>query len=200
MSSQRYLKMFDIPFYTSNNEYENHCQFRKNLLARRDEFCVPENKFYGTGYSTIHTNDQIHKEYPEFNDLLLSKQELFDPELEVTHCWVNINPKGGFQMRHNHAECDVAGTYYLQVPPGDTGDLYLYHPSHAVETTWRIRPYWPTTHCQIPREGDLYFWPGYQDHEVRMNEEEDERWSVSFMMSIPDSVRLQRFPNLPRPR
>ena len=85
--------MFDIPFYTSNNEYEGHCKLRKALLERRDEICCEENKFYGTGYSTIHTNPDIHKEYPDFNELLLQKQELFDPELRVTHCWVNVNPK-----------------------------------------------------------------------------------------------------------
>ena len=50
-------------------------------------------RFYGTGYSTIHTNSNIHIENTEFKDFLLSKQELFDPDLEVTHCWVNINPK-----------------------------------------------------------------------------------------------------------
>ena len=110
---------------------------------------------------------------------------------------LGINPKGGFQMRHNHCDCDIAGTYYLDVPIGNSGDVYFYHPAPAVETLNRIKPFWPFTHCQVPREQDLYFWPGYQDHEVRMNETEEERWSISFMMAIPQSVREQRFPSLP---
>tara|TARA_B100000424_G_C22942682_1_gene501593 strand:- start:2098 stop:2676 length:579 start_codon:yes stop_codon:yes gene_type:complete len=191
--------MFDIPFYTSNGEFQDHKNLKEKILKRRDEFTTDLCRFYGTGYSTIHTNSNIHIENPEIKDFLLSKQELFDPDLEVTHCWVNINPKGAYQMRHNHAECDVAGTYYLHVPVGDTGDLYMYHPAPAVETMGRIKPYWPATHCQIPREGDLYFWPGYQDHEVRTNYENQERWSISFMMSIPSEIRHTRFPSLPRP-
>lgn len=192
--------MFNVPFYTSNGELTNHQEFQDALLSRREEFCCQENKAYGTGWSTVHTQNDLHKQYPYINKFLKDKTEMFDPDLEVVHCWVNINPKGGFQMRHNHSDCDVAGTYYVSVPKGNSGDLYLYHPSSSVEHLHRIKPYWPFTHCQIPREMDLYFWPGYQDHEVRMNEEEIERWSVSFMMSIPDDIRLNRFPNLPRPK
>ena len=191
------LCMFDIPFYVSNGEFPQHDEFKAKVKSRRDEFAVDHNRFYGTGWSTVHTNSELHKDYPEFMEFLLSKQELFDPELEITHCWVNINPKGGFQMRHNHCDCDVAGTYYLDVPVGNSGDVYFYHPAPAVETLNRIKPFWPFTHCQVPREEDLYFWPGYQDHEVRMNETEEERWSISFMMAIPQSVREQRFPSLP---
>ena len=190
--------MFDIPFYVSNGELPQHDEFKEQIQSRREEFCCDRNRFYGTGWSSIHTNWELHKEYPFFVEFLLHKQELFDPELEVTHCWVNINPNGGFQMRHNHAEADVAGTYYLDVPVGNSGDLFLYHPALEVETLNRIKPYWPFIHCQVPREQDLYFWPGYQDHEVRMNETEKERWSISFMMSVPSNVREQRFPNLPK--
>ncbi len=196
MSFLRCSPMFNIPFYTSNGEFNEHDELQQSLLERREEFCVDSNRFYGTGYSTIHSNDKLHEEYPYLNKFLLDKQELFDPNLEVKHCWVNINPTGAFQMRHNHCDCDMAGTYYLKVPAGNTGDLLMYHPAHSVETLHRIQPYWPFTHVQIPREKDLYFWPGYQDHEVSSNFEKEERWSISFMMSVSDTIRKERFPNL----
>ena len=78
--------MFDIPFYTSNGEFEYHRDLKEKLKNRRDEFTTDLCRFYGTGYSTIHTNSNIHIENTEFKDFLLSKQELFDPDLEVTHC------------------------------------------------------------------------------------------------------------------
>lgn len=189
-------RMFDIPFYVSNGEFQKHETFKKKLQERRDEFCCEANRFYGTGYSTVHTNNQLHKEYPEFEEFVLQKQELFDPDLRFKYCWVNINPPGGYQMRHNHCDCDVAGTYYVDVPVGDSGDLLFSHPATSVETLNRIKPYWPGTHCQIPREQDLYCWPGYQDHEVRTNNTEEDRWTVSFMLEISRTVREQRFPSL----
>ena len=163
--------MFSHPFFTSNNGYAKHDELKFDLLENRDKICA---------------------------DWVLQNIHPFDEELQIEQMWVNVNPKGGFQMRHNHADSDMAGTYYVKVPPGDTGDIYFYHPNHTVETLNRIQPYWAYTHCQIPRERDLYFWPGYNDHEVRQNYENQERWSISFTLKIPQKVREVRFPSLPK--
>ena len=190
--------MFSHPFFTSNNGYSKHDELKFDLLENRDKICQDYNIFYGTGYSTVHSNSEYHLLYPDFADWVLSNIQPFDEELQIDKMWVNVNPKGGFQMRHNHADADMAGTYYVKVPPGDTGDIYFYHPNHTVETLNRIQPYWAYTHCQIPRERDLYFWPGYNDHEVRQNYENQERWSISFTLKIPQRVREVRYPNLPK--
>ena len=52
--------MFDIPFYTSNGEFKDHKNLKEKLLKRRDEFTTDLCRFYGTGYSTIHTVSYTH--------------------------------------------------------------------------------------------------------------------------------------------
>ena len=59
MNFLRCSLMFNIPFYTSNGEFNEHDELQQSLLERREEFCVDSNRFYGTGYSTIHSNDKL---------------------------------------------------------------------------------------------------------------------------------------------
>ncbi len=190
--------MFEVPYYRGFKEWDSdyHDAFQARLMSRRDEFCVPDNVFYGTGYSTIRSNNKLHKEYPDFGNFINQQISCFDDKLEITHCWVNINPKGAYQIKHNHAFCDMAGTYYLKVPPEDSGYIKFYNPSPAVEAMHIHRPYHPEQHLHIPTETDLLFWPGYLDHEVLYNHSDEERWTVSFLMSLNMLDRMERFPSM----
>ena len=190
--------MFEVPYYRGFKEWDSdyHDAFQARLMSRRDEFCVPDNVFYGTGYSTIRSNNKLHKEYPDFGNFINQQISCFDDKLEITHCWVNINPKGAYQIKHNHACCDMAGTYYLKVPSGDSGYIKFYNPSPVVEAMHIHRPYHPFHHLHIPTETDLLFWPGYLDHEVLYNYSDEERWTVSFLMSLNMLDRMERFPSM----
>ena len=190
--------MFEVPYYRGFKEWDPdyHDAFQARLMSRRDEFCVPDNIFYGTGYSTVRSNNLLHKEYPDFGNFINQQISCFDDKLEVTHCWVNINPRGAYQIRHNHASCDMTGTYYLKVPSVDSGCIKFYNPSPAVEAMHIHRPYHPFHHLHIPTETDLLFWPGYLDHEVLYNYSDEERWTVSFMMSLDMIDRMERFPSM----
>ena len=108
--------MFDVPSFRGSRDFEYHDQLKESLLARRHQFCVPDNIFNGTGYSTIRSQNLLHNEYPYFRDYLESCIRPYDDKLVITNCWVNINGHGGYQHRHNHAGWDFVGTYYLQVP------------------------------------------------------------------------------------
>ena len=188
--------MFDTPYYRGNDEFKMHHQFQKHLHSRRDEFCVPDNAFNGTGYSTIRSDNRIHLEYPEFGAYLNEAISKYDDKLQCTHAWVNINPQGSYQTRHNHACCDMAGTYYVTVPDADSGNIQFYNPSPTVEAMMIHQPYHCSTHLHIPTEKDILIWPGFLDHEVTYNYSDEERWSVSFMLSLTHLDRLERFPSM----
>jgi len=191
--------MFDTPYYRDCKTFKDHKQLKENLLSRRHEFCVFDNIFYGKGYSTIGSQENLHKEYPYFTDYILGAMREYDDKLKVTRMWVNINPTGAYQTRHNHADSDFAGTYYLQVPEEDSGSIQFYNPSPVVEAMHRMRPYHNFTHMHIPTETDLMIWPGFLDHEVMYNHSDKERWTVSFLMSLTDEDRRDRFPGMIQP-
>jgi len=190
--------MFEVPYYRGFKEWDSdyHDAFQARLMSRRDEFCVPDNSFNGTGYSTIRSQNKLHKEYPDFGNFINQQIASYDDKLEVTHCWVNINPPGSYQPRHNHACCDMAGTYYLKVPEADSGSIQFYNPSPVVEAMMLHRPYHAGIHLHVPTETDLLIWPGYLDHEVLYNYSDEERWTVSFLMSLNMLDRMERFPSM----
>lgn len=190
--------MFDVPSYRGFKEWdpELHDALKFRLLSRREEFCVPDNVHNGTGFSTVRSRNKLHKEYPEFGQYLNDAISNYDNTLEVAYCWVNINPPGSYQTRHNHACCDMAGTYYLKVPLADSGAIQFYNPSPIVEAMMLHRPYHAGIHMHIPTETDLLIWPGYLDHEVMYNYSDEERWSISFMLSLNEIDRRERFPSM----
>ena len=188
--------MFDVPSFRGSRDFEYHDQLKESLLARRHQFCVPDNIFNETGYSTIRSQNLLHNEYPYFRDYLESCIRPYDDKLVITNCWVNINGHGGYQHRHNHAGWDFVGTYYLQVPEDNTGYLNVYNPSPIVEAYHLVRPYHAFTHTHIPTETDVLFWPGYLDHDVTYNTGNKERWSISFLLNLDEDVRRDRFPSM----
>ena len=68
--------MFSHPFFTSNNGYSKHDELKFDLLDHRDDICKDTNIFYGTGYSTVHSNAEYHLVYPKFADWVLSNLSL----------------------------------------------------------------------------------------------------------------------------
>jgi len=190
--------MFDVPSYRGSKELdpEVHEALKFRLMSRREEFCVPDNRFNGTGFSTVRSQNKLHREYPEFGQFLNEAIAEYDDKLEVAYCWVNINPPGSYQTRHNHACCDMAGTYYLKVPNPDSGAIQFYNPSPVVEAMMLHKPYHAGIHMHIPTETDLLIWPGYLDHEVLYNYSDEERWTISFMLSLNEIDRRERFPSM----
>jgi len=164
-------------------------EFNDWVIEQLDHIMVEDNLFY-SGYSTIRSRNQIHKEYPDFEKYILNLCD--DKDLFIKECWINVNPKNGYQSVHDHSECDVAGTYYVCVPE-NSGVLKFYNPAPAVETLHRLKPYVEFTSTKVPNNGDIVFWHGYMKHEVTPNMSDDLRVSISFMMDIPETVRWSRF-------
>lgn len=98
--------------------------------------------------------------------------------------WVNINKKYDYNTSHIHPNAIISGIYYLKVPK-NSGDIVFHHPSpymHLIEHA-SVNKYNNGTYTYTPKEGDLFLFSPYLNHEVTQNlteDEDDERISIAF--------------------
>ena len=104
--------------------------------------------------------------------------------------WVNVNEKGAFNAPHGHATHHFSGVYYVSVPEAAedwSGVIEFFNPVGAVNQNlqlgkmmlpekWRTRP--------VP--GQMIIFPGYMKHWVYPNQEDAERISIAFNVTILD--------------
>jgi len=97
--------------------------------------------------------------------------------------WYNVCPKGGYNETHVHPGAFLSGVYYLKKPK-EAGDIVLHdprkgslcsrEPNHIVRgSTQRIDA----------KEGDIIIFPGWLEHSVEPNFDEEDRISISFNVS-----------------
>ena len=123
----------------------------------------------------------IFKSVPAFNDKI--KLESF--------YWLNINPTGAYNTKHNHPNSDLAGVLWLQIPK-DSGDIVFISPkdfesfieifSYTDEFKRQTNNY--HTYNFQPKEGAMLMFPSYLQHKVEENKSNDDRISVSFNIKI----------------
>ena len=121
--------------------------------------------------------------YLEKNILQWQKQ---DPKgVNKTNMWANINYPGGFNRPHLHPNSLFSGVYWIKAPE-KSGDLMLYEPRPGVHTTMPNRKegklppeLWREIHYK-PQAGVAIMFPSWLWHEVKHNESNDTRISVSF--------------------
>ena len=130
----------------------------------------------------------------EYNPLT---QEVFDMQHEIYkdygmqpkpglgNMWANINYPGGYNRPHLHPNSLFSGVYWIKTPI-KSGDLILYDPRPGIHTTMPNRKegklppqLWREVHYR-PRAGTVVMFPAWLWHEVRTNESNDIRISVSF--------------------
>ena len=99
--------------------------------------------------------------------------------------WANINYPGGYNRPHLHPNSLFSGVYWIKTPV-KSGNLMLYDPRPGVHTTMPNRKegqlpsqLWREVHYQ-PIAGRVIMFPAWMWHEVRTNESNDTRISVSF--------------------
>jgi len=138
------------------------------------------------------TTDMNRKE--EYNvltkELFAMQYEIFKKELlaqkpVLGNMWANINYPGNFNRPHLHPNSLFSGVYWVKAPE-KSGDLMLYEPRPGVHTTMPNRKeeklppeLWREVHY-TPRAGTIVMFPAWLWHEVRPNQSNDTRISVSF--------------------
>ena len=138
------------------------------------------------------TTDMNRKE--EYNvltkELFNMQEEIFKKEFltlkpVLGNMWANINYPGNANRPHLHPNSLFSGVYWIKTPV-KSGALMLYDPRPGIHTTMpnhkegKLPPQlWREVHYQ-PRAGTIIMFPAWMWHEVKPNESNDTRISVSF--------------------
>ena len=113
------------------------------------------------------------------------KKELLTQKPGLGNMWANINYPGNFNRPHLHPNALFSGVYWIKAPE-KSGDLMLYEPRQGAQCTMPNRKegklppeLWREVHY-TPRAGTIVMFPAWLWHEVRTNQSNDIRISVSF--------------------
>ena len=183
---------FPTPVYIQEipNAGELNHYLEKNILQWQKDDPKGVSKTNVNGWHS--TTDMNRKE--EYNVLT---KELFNMQFEIFkkeylidkpvlgNMWANINYKGGFNRPHLHPNALFSGVYWIKAPE-KSGNLMIYEPRPGVHTIMPNRKkgklpseLWREIHY-TPQAGTIVMFPAWLWHEVRPNESNDIRISVSF--------------------
>ena len=105
--------------------------------------------------------------------------------------WININGKYDYNEQHDHQNSVLSGTYYVQVPEKNMGNLLLHRGDNAeffltskVEREQTMANAM-TVPC-ITKESIFYLFPSWVKHSVERNNTDSERISIAFNFVSPN--------------
>ncbi len=106
--------------------------------------------------------------------------KIFNKEIEFTSLWINVNPKGSFNHKHQHPGSHMSGVLWIKA---SEGALVFDNPS--TYTQWaEIHGYnkpWSGPHYFFPpKDGNIVIFPSSLYHKVEVNEGDSDRISASF--------------------
>jgi uncharacterized protein (TIGR02466 family) len=105
--------------------------------------------------------------------------------------WININGKYDYNEQHDHQNSVLSGTYYVQVPEENMGDLMLHRGDNAefFLTSKVERQQTMANAMTIPcpvKESMFYLFPSWVKHSVERNNTDSERISIAFNFVSPN--------------
>ena len=137
------------------------------------------------------TNMNTKKEYnPLTTELFNMQEEIYQKEKlnrkpVLGNMWANINYPGCFNRPHIHPNSLFSGVYFIKTPQ-KSGNLMVYDPRTGVQMAMPNRKegqlpsqLWREVHYE-PRAGTAIMFPSWLWHEVKPNQSNDIRISVSF--------------------
>ena len=109
--------------------------------------------------------------------------------INLKNMWININPKGGYNVVHVHPNSFFSGVFYVQTPK-DCGNIILRHPCSHTENDWKDE-FWnklsfetSTLNYLNAKENMLYIFPSWLEHYVQVNKSKKDRISISFNLGV----------------
>ncbi len=182
--------IFPTPLWVLDLDDEIATPLNRKLLDSIDAATEPKPPLkFGDSWQT----DPILQDLDEFADLMklvrnaattaLEFLQIEYDDFEITSCWANINPTGGKNSSHTHPNNYLSGVYYVAVPEG-SGGINFKDPrvqASAVMPPVKERNAYNSNDVTIPvQAGRLVLFPAWLNHEVPMNQSDDERVSISF--------------------
>ena len=183
---------FPTPVYIQEipNAVELNHYLEKQILKWNKEDPKGVSKTNVNGWHS-ETDMNKREEYnPLTKQLFNMQEEIFKKELlaqkpVLGNMWANINYPGNFNRPHLHPNSLFSGVYWVKAPE-KSGDLMLYEPRQGAQCTMPNRKegklppeLWREVHY-TPRAGTIVMFPAWLWHEVRTNQSNDIRISVSF--------------------
>jgi uncharacterized protein (TIGR02466 family) len=134
--------------------------------------------------------DQLFKDLTIFaNDV--PQRYMGTSNLVLGNWWININGKYDYNESHDHQNSVLSGTYYVQVPEENMGDLVLHRGDNAefFLTSKVEREQTMANAMAIPcpvKESMFYLFPSWVKHSVERNNTNSERISIAFNFVSPN--------------
>jgi uncharacterized protein (TIGR02466 family) len=189
--------VYTAPLHSKSNPFNR--QLLKECLQLREDDAAGRlwsSRNYPGGYTSYGSVHRLQSVSPTFESLRLQLKrhiaafaaavqwDLAGRALEMTDCWININPKQTVHGLHLHPHASLSGTYYVQVPPGSPGikfedprlDRFMAAPPRKRRAPRNTRA-WVTFPAAA---GRLVLFESWLRHEVVPNRVDAERISVSF--------------------
>ena len=184
------FQLFITPFFKEKVKMDNTAMIKKLYDLKE------ENK-KGTPRSNVggwHSGLDLYK-VSEFKDITVSilehakecfghldVQEKYVPEM--TGLWGMINPPGSRNNVHTHPYNYLSGVYYLKVPQ-NSGNLVFLEPKPQAEVLSPPKIKEASIHLAHsvtwePKENSLIFFPSWLQHEVQINNSNQDRVILSF--------------------
>ena len=113
--------------------------------------------------------------------------------------WININPPGAYNVKHNHPSSDLAGVLWIKCPE-NCGDI-LFEAPNDFQTYKEIESYndkfkyenkFNHSYYFPPIEGRILVFPAHLVHLVKENKSLSDRISVSFNIRLNRSEEYDR--------
>lgn len=128
-------------------------------------------------------------ELQEFLDTQMNKIaiELGLDNVNLLNYWLNINPPGSYNEVHKHANSLLVGNLYLKAPK-NSGDIEFIRNDENDYFTSKYptsnNPVLATRHSVTPEEREIYIFPGWLNHGVKLNNSDSDRMSFSFNYGV----------------
>ena len=183
---------FPTPVYIKEipNARELNFYLEKNILQWNKKDPKGVNKTNVNGWHSKTDMNKREEYNPLTKQLFNMQEEIFEKEYltekpVLGNMWANINYPGGYNRPHLHPNSLFSGVYWIKAPV-KSGNLMLYEPRQGAQCTMPNRKegklppeLWREVHY-TPRAGTIVMFPAWLWHEVRPNQSNDTRISVSF--------------------
>ena len=178
-----YIK--ELPNATQLNQY-----LEQKILQWKEADPKGHNRTNVNGWHST-TDMNLKEEYNVLSKELFAmqdeiyKKEHLKPKPVCGNMWANVNYPGGYNRPHLLPNSLFSGVYWIKTPV-KSGDLMIYDPRPGIHTTMPNRKEGPLPHQfwreihYTPVAGRCIMFNSWLWHEVRPNESNDTRISVSF--------------------
>ena len=142
-------------------------------------------------FNTSQTNLlQLIEEITELSNTIFQSEYLEEGdrrELYVDNCWVNINPKGGYHLRHTHPGSFFSGVYYVKcMCDYDQGSIRFWRSEWEDFIALKdiASDKFDSFVVYPPVQGRLLLFPSHLPHSVEPNELDNDRIAISFNLRV----------------